>query len=197
MKNKAKAFTLLELLIVLSLFSIAMVVVSSVFRTGLWAWQRGEGDSQVYQELRIALDRMAQEFRNSAPYGEFPFEGRKDMISFTQPRASRFSPIPEWIHVTYQVIRQEGTDQLIREEVPVLGDEKQKSLLLSSLADIQFSYPSFSEENVWLWEESWNSDEQQFPPFFRMSFSFQSGEIWEKFFFIPTDTTLVEASPPE
>ena len=50
-----KGFTLIELLIALSFFSVVMVVVGSVFGTGILAWKRGEEEGAVYQEARLTL----------------------------------------------------------------------------------------------------------------------------------------------
>lgn len=56
--DQKKGFTLLELLISMTIVSIIVVIVFGAFRVGVRAWEKGEKDVQVNQRLRIGLDRV-------------------------------------------------------------------------------------------------------------------------------------------
>lgn len=187
MKNRKDGFTLLELLIAFTIFSVAMVIVSSVFATGIAAWKRGEKESGFYQELRFALDRMAIELRNALSYEKIPFEGRKELVSFVQVHFPRSSP-PEWVQVTYEIKKAEDSTFLVRRTTPFSGGETEEETLLSGLSEISFAYPFFEAEGKWSWEESWvsRSTSKKPPPFFQMELLKDEHEAWKKIFLIPT-----------
>lgn len=200
MNNKRDvAFTLLELLIALSLFAVVMIVVGSVFGTGLLVWKRGEGESGFYQELRVLFDRLAVELRNTLPYEGTPFEGKKDRMSFVQVRSSRASPSPEWVQVTYEVKKGAEGILWVRRMSPFSKkEEEEEQIVLSAVTDVQFSYPSFTEgEEGWTWAEEWRPPDQNkgSPPFIRASLLLAGGEKWEKLFMIPTGIGTEEESP--
>lgn len=183
--KRASGFTLLELLIALSFFTVAFVVVSSVFGTGITAWRRSEGESAFYQEVRLATERIGLELRNSLPYAGIPFEGEENSFSFLQVRHPRSGPSPEWIRVTYKVSSKEGSAHLIRQLVPFLKGEETEATVLSDLSDIRFSYPLFETDGTWEWKERWDSGiSETGPPFMKITLSLKGGEAWEKLFFV-------------
>lgn len=185
-----EGFTLLELLIALTFFSVVMIVVGSVFGTGIAAWRRGEEEGGFTQELRLALDRMGVELRNFLPYEDRPLEGSETLLSFLELQSPHVaSEPPEWIQVTYEVQKTGTGTSLLRRVRPFSEGEEEEDILLSSLSDIRFSFPIFETETNWRWSDRWESSEgTTAPPFIRMELTLAEGERWEKFFFIPTGT---------
>ena len=196
MRSK-RGFTLLELLLALTFFSVVMIVVSSVFSTGILAWKRGEGESGFYQELRLTLDRMGIEIRNALPYETTPFEGKKEKVSFAEVHSTRSPVSLEWVQVSYEVKKNAESMSLVRRVAPLLKGEDREAVLLSGLSDIHFSYPFFEENGKWGWKEEWDPGEtKRIPPFFKMELSRGSDERWEKLFSISTGRKAAEVSPP-
>jgi len=196
-KRRRVGFTLLELLIALSLFAVIMVVVGSVFSTGILAWRRAEGESEQYQEIRLTFDRMGLELRNMIPYQGTPFEGKEERLSFLQVRVPHSpSSAPDWVLVTYEVKRTPQAISLVRRTHFLLQEKDSEDTLLSPLSEIQFSYPLFDENGKWVWKESWDpgKDKKNFPPFLKMALSIKEGEKWEKLFLIPSGETA-EVTP--
>ena len=192
--NGCGGFTLLELLIALTLFSVVIVIVGSVFGTGIFAWKRGEGEMGFYQELRLTFDRMAIEIRNILPYENAPFTGEKNSFSFVELRPSRSSSSPEWIQVTYEVKKTGTAPVLVRRTRPLSKEEADEEVLLSSFSELEFYYFAKELEGEWHWTEKW--DYEKFkgpPPFVRMVFVMEGGEEWEKIFWVPTGVTEEEA----
>ncbi len=60
-----QAFTLLELLISMTILSIIVVVILSGFRIGTRSWEAGERRTEKNQRLRIAAAQLTQEIRSS------------------------------------------------------------------------------------------------------------------------------------
>lgn len=89
MKNLHRAFSLIELLLALSIFSMVALCVYGTFWAGVKINQRAEGENGAYRQIRLALDLMAVDLENAAPYdftGSYPeqtaFKGEEDAVTF-------------------------------------------------------------------------------------------------------------------
>ncbi len=58
-------FTLLELLISITILGIMMTIIMGAFRLGSRAWQKGEAKAEYNQKLRVVLDHMLEEIRSA------------------------------------------------------------------------------------------------------------------------------------
>jgi prepilin-type N-terminal cleavage/methylation domain-containing protein len=91
MLNK-KAFTLLEVLLAVSITSIILVCVYTTFWSGMRINARSERDSKIYREVRWSFDLMKKDignmvfydFSNSYP-DKMPFLGKNDEMTFIEP----------------------------------------------------------------------------------------------------------------
>ena len=84
-----KGFTLLEVLLAMTILSLIAVIIGVSLRLGIRAWERGESDSDDSQKLRYVVERLSQEIRSVYPYqmlidGEkaIAFKGKSDSIFF-------------------------------------------------------------------------------------------------------------------
>ena len=75
-------FTLLELLIALSLFATIMVSLYSALSVGIVAWKRGDRGSTVHQKARIILDTMSSDIRNCVYFSYIQFVGKANEVYF-------------------------------------------------------------------------------------------------------------------
>lgn len=92
MNKSYRAFTLVELLLALSIFSIVAVCVYGTFWAGVKINQRAEGENEAYRQIRLALDLMAVDLENAVPYdftGSYPgqtaFKGEDGAVTFILP----------------------------------------------------------------------------------------------------------------
>ena len=92
MKNKHTAFTLIEMLLGLSLFSIVALSLYSVFASGIQIEKRAQTDGMMYRETRWALDKMESDLENMVQYNfansypqKLAFIGESNRISFIVP----------------------------------------------------------------------------------------------------------------
>ncbi len=89
MRSSNKGFTLIEVFLGLSIFSIIALCLFSVFQGAMQIKQRSEDQGMILREARWAFMRMNQDLKNMAPYdfsGSTPqlraCAGAKDKISF-------------------------------------------------------------------------------------------------------------------
>ncbi|MBF0384387.1 MAG: prepilin-type N-terminal cleavage/methylation domain-containing protein [Candidatus Omnitrophica bacterium] len=89
MKNNNKSFTMIELLLALSIFAVIASGVYSIFWSGLKLSHRAQLKTSVYKEARLAINLMTRELENMLYYdfGEkYPnkasFFGTESSISF-------------------------------------------------------------------------------------------------------------------
>jgi prepilin-type N-terminal cleavage/methylation domain-containing protein len=84
-----RGFTLLELLLGISLFSVVAVCIYSTFWAGVKLSRRSENEGGSYREAHWALEIMAKDMENTVPYdfsssypGKTAFEGGENKITF-------------------------------------------------------------------------------------------------------------------
>ena len=77
-----KAFTLIELLIAVSILSVCAGVVFSTFSVGLNTWRRISGYNLKEREVILFLKKIEQELRNSFAFANIKFEGEQQRITF-------------------------------------------------------------------------------------------------------------------
>ena len=89
MNKPRRAFTLVELLLALSIFSMVALCVYGTFWAGVRINQRSEGESAAYHQMRLALDLMSVDLENAVPYdftNSYPektaFTGTNDVVTF-------------------------------------------------------------------------------------------------------------------
>lgn len=157
-----RGFTLIELLVALSIFSVVVVAIYSTFSVGIKAREKGEKASDLYQEARIILDRMATEMRNMVKYSSYKFIGTPQLVSF--PTLQEKKDYLEICYVTYY-LETNGKDHSKtlkrREEAPTCGIDETRDI--SSLAaEINFDYGyRFAEERAYQWSDSWDSSVEE------------------------------------
>jgi len=83
MKNK-KSFTMIELLISLSIFAVIMITLLTAFRTGIFGLNRMQESIEASEYGFIALSHINKDLRNSFVYSkeDSKFKGEKDSLSF-------------------------------------------------------------------------------------------------------------------
>ena len=65
LRNANKGFTLLELLISLTILGVIVVIIFGAFRIGIRAWEKGEKDVESRQRQRIVLDLSKQQLAST------------------------------------------------------------------------------------------------------------------------------------
>ncbi len=85
-----KAFTLIEILLVCSLFSVIAIALFQSLSSGLKIWERGRLAAKE-DDVVIFFDKIGQDLANSISFSVIPFSGKADTITFAAV-ISRFLP---------------------------------------------------------------------------------------------------------
>jgi prepilin-type N-terminal cleavage/methylation domain-containing protein len=80
-KNK-KGFTLIEILVTVSIVAMMGLAVYSAFAKGVAVWELGGRIDEREREIRFALENIATELRNSFYFSGIGFGGTKEQVWF-------------------------------------------------------------------------------------------------------------------
>lgn len=150
-----QGFTLLELLLALSAFSVAGVALAASLRTGYQAWTAGEASGRAMQEARRNLEDLGVELRNSIDVPGRAFKGGSEHLSFdtreggTSPTLARLAYGPD-----------PSLGVLVRRSEPYGGAPRSR-VLSSNRAALSFAYPYRDPdmESV-AWRDQWPGPER-------------------------------------
>ncbi len=174
MRGGSRGFTLLELLISMTILSLITLLVFGAFRVGIRAWERGERDIDAHQRERIVLDLITRQIA-SIPVDTvqgleaFAMKGDQKSLAFVSDihlvPANTFG----MVYVIYRV--EEGEDDgeilslsernvvLMVEDPDMDSDELFTELIGST--EIAFAYLKRSEgEEVPEWQETWDPESE-------------------------------------
>jgi len=81
---RARGFTLIELMLAITIFAMVVGVIFSSFQAGISAWQGGERDIVFYQSMRAVTDLLFREISGTNAYKINPGEmdTHKDFSAF-------------------------------------------------------------------------------------------------------------------
>lgn len=179
MKLKSKCgFTLLELLIALSLSIVILMILFAALRLGYKSEAKGTERSEQAQKVRIVSDRLTWLLRGTYPFylntpdeQKLYFEGKSDRIGFVTSSVDTHGSGPEdraglkWISIFTD---NEGLK--IREKVYFLEDVFEDSggevfLLDPVVNKIEFEYLDIPEgEKQGTWVSEWDAEDKESLP---------------------------------
>jgi len=181
MKKSNTGFTLLELLLAVSIFAIVATVLYSTFYTGTRILRRAESAMEFHQRLRIATEEMALDLRNALPVeidgAAFPgiieeeggddeapvyyFTGEAKKFTFVTVKSTRSKEgmIREVCNVTYLLEGKGGAlkRSVKRQGKPLAQDAGQDEILLTGITDmdVKYSYVGDTDDSPPIWESAW------------------------------------------
>jgi hypothetical protein len=177
LKNR-RGFTLLELLIAITLSIVIFVILFAALRLGHKSQAKGMEKSEQSQKLRILADRVSYLIRGVYPYylntiddQKIFFDGKSDSAGFVTSSVDVHAAGPEdqaglkWVYIFTD---SEGLK--IREKVffleDVFDDSKGNVYLIDpDVKKIEFEYYDMPEgEKQGSWVTEWNPDDQETVP---------------------------------
>lgn len=146
-------FTMIEMVIALSLFTVVVVSAYGAFRSGFVAYQRIESQLGRRHELDMLVRQIGSELRNALYYAPVPFEGKSDKIQFPA-RLWRYDSdqlTEDLYQVTYQF--RDGhlmrSEQKLKQEFSQDRNPEAESLIPLTGCKFQFAYKLRDGELVW------------------------------------------------
>lgn len=171
-------FTLLELILALTIVGTVVLLALGAFRIGQRSWEKGDRVSEKNQRLRIAVDRVRQQLSAATVYigpGDddvvLGFEGDRAEIRFV----SQVSLIPGqerglvWVH--YRLFETSDQDRVLGfyerpvlalDQPPdddVLGPEAYYRLIVG-MTDAAWEYRGEEATAAEIWKNTWDSAER-------------------------------------
>ncbi len=176
----SSGFTLLELLISLTIMGLIVVVIFGAFRIGVRAWEKGEKDVETHQRQRVVLNlikrQVASIFVHEVGNGNrrpFFLKGDKKSMEFLSNTSITPGNQSGLVYVKY-VVKPEDEGEKERlgfyEKNFTLQDkEKMEDLneedflmLISDVHSIGFEYLKGQDgEEILEWEETWDPDKDK------------------------------------
>ncbi len=172
----SEGFTLIEMLLAVSIFAMVTTIIFSSFRTGLGAWEKGEQDIDFFQKTRSVSELLYREINSAYPYSITPgvldkhkkffaFFGKSDSLKLVSHanlhrRAGGLSLLEIWVDEKAGLMLGEApalVSNLSDLEDIDLRDEELSVSLLAEVQKIDLRYfdrETSKEEGEWL--ERWD-----------------------------------------
>jgi general secretion pathway protein J len=180
MRRQNRGFTLIELVIALSLSVVIVVILLAAMRLAYKSQAKGAEKIDMSQKIRVLGDRLTWLLRGAYPFSlnktgeegqKLFFEGESDKIGFVTTSVDSYGKGPEdsaglkWVSV---FMDDEGLK--VREKVffleDVFDDDGGKVYLLDpEVKKLEFEYYDIPEdETQGDWVSEWDSDEKEYIP---------------------------------
>ena len=181
LKNR-KAFTLLELIISLTIIAVILAIIFGAFRIGIRAWEKGENDIDKLQRYRIVLDLIHRQL-TSITYKNVTIDDIEQLILKGDAKffefTSHVSLKPEnqfgIVYVKYRITENEKAGETFSayEKNMVLFDKEFKISdiddneffeLIPNAQSISFEYlkpPEQGMEEEPEWQNKWDPEDDQ------------------------------------
>jgi general secretion pathway protein J len=191
--DKCSGFTLIEVVVSLTILGFILLIIFGAFRLGISSWDRGELIKEEYQKVRIVSDLIAKQVKSTVPYKIRPkkaegdylaFEGKGQSLKFISTVSSKTHTPDGLVYTIYQF--KEGDSkggQLILYEQRVLNrdffEEEPKEgegiPLIEGVSKVLFEYyqeEDSSKDQTEAWLEEWSAKEKkEMPRCLRMALS--------------------------
>jgi type II secretion system protein J len=159
---KTRGFTLLELLIAISIFSLVALSLYAAFQSGMRAYERMEAAFDVYQALRMFMGRLAIDLGNSFGYlkENSRFKGTKQAIEFFNA-LDTIQENKRYLNIAW--VKYELKDEAFKRTCYLGLDALGKDLevpaqnLFPLVKDVSFEYagPLKNSDKPYAWQEVW------------------------------------------
>lgn len=181
MSRTRTGFTLVELLVAVSLMGLVGATAVASLAGGLRVWRRTADVGAAQEAALIALGRIRQDLRSLQPFAPLPFEGDADQCSFpTVARVEDAREAPRELgQLGYYVDPRDHV--LCRTFVPYRLSSRQRArdrcrVALEAVSGVRFQY----RDGTGRWTSAWDS--QDVPHAVRVEITAGRG---------PAQTTLV------
>ncbi|MDH4028625.1 MAG: prepilin-type N-terminal cleavage/methylation domain-containing protein, partial [Nitrospirota bacterium] len=147
--NREHGFTLLELIVAITILSLVTVLIGSGFRLALDSWDKGEAETQWTQRMRVLSGQLSQQIKSAYPYkmkiDDKPvmvFEGRNDSIMFATAFSDSSSGGFKWVRYSFRdetLFYKEGLLPDKKMDDKISGDE---DIMDPDVQEVKFEYLS-------------------------------------------------------
>jgi general secretion pathway protein J len=195
--HRPEGFTLIEVMITLTILGFILLIVFGSFRLGLSAWEKGESMKNEYQKFRIVSELISRQIKSVVPYkiktqkaeGDYlGFEGKAQSLKFVSAFSMRAKNPEGFVYAIYQ-FKKEGKEgsRFVLYEQRVLNknffeEEPKEELavsLLEGVSDVRFEY--YQKEDTLKnrtegWVKEWSAkEENELPEALKVFIMYEQG----------------------
>ncbi len=167
-RDSARGFTLIELILALSIVATVLVILFGGLRIGLAAWQRGEERTAKLDHTRSLAVLLEHALAGAFPYRIVPqaeqaarilFEGLPDRLTF----ATLSPPFPTGGPAAFTAISLSGdaAGLALRQQIlpnPLVLDRLRPALVDAQTSGLRFRYLGQERE---AWQDAWDLGKEQ------------------------------------
>ena len=190
----SSGFTLLEVIVTLTILGFILLMVSGTFRLGFSSWEKGDAIKEDYQKIRMVSQLVSRQIKSAVPHkirtekaeGDYiAFDGKAHSLRFVSALPVKARRPEGFVYVVYQ-FKDEGRKKgrfVLYEQRALNKDffeddlkEESAVTLFEGISQINFEYyreadteKNRSEE----WVEEWNAkEEKELPKALRMTVTY-------------------------
>jgi general secretion pathway protein J len=201
--SSTTGFTLIEVVVTLTILGFILVIILGAFRLGLSAWERGESTKEEYQKVRIISQLISQQMKSIVAYkiktqeaeGDYlAFEGNAHSLKFVSALPIKAKQPEGFVYAIYEFKEggREGGRLVLYEQRALnkdfFAEEPKEELavsLLEGVSNVRFEYyreedPLKNQKEEWV--EEWNAkEERELPKTIRMTITQKNQKDKEEF----------------
>jgi general secretion pathway protein J len=190
-------FTLIEVMVALTILGFILLIIFGAFRLGSSAWNRGESTKEKYQKVRVISQLVSRQIKSAVPYkiktqkteGDYlAFEGKAHSLRFVSAYPMKSRQAEGFVYAVYEF--KEGGEEggrLILYEQRVLNKdffaedlkEDQGISILEGISNVRFEFyreEDSEQKKPEEWVEEWNAkEEKELPKALRMIITQKNG----------------------
>jgi prepilin-type N-terminal cleavage/methylation domain-containing protein len=178
---KKNSFTLIEMLLVISVVAIISLTIYATFNNGMKLWQRANRYIPE-EDVNISFDKFATDLRNAFKFTGINFTGTEDKIEF--PTLVNSASLKNRTVGRVRYFYESGSGILSREQSDYsqvyTSEGSQVQAVLRNIKSLKFRYYVFDKETkVYSWQGEWTKE--GLPLAVRLEVEFEYDSQGEKF----------------
>lgn len=196
--RKRWGFTLIEILIALTLFSLILVMVFSTLHSSNKSWQASDKQSELNDERRLVFNFIRKQLSETVPL--ILIDGKKNAVIFKgEPEQAYFvSRLPAHrggggLHLLSLAVSKQEDDsslilryQAITADMDLYEDHPDEDIetvsLINNVDSIEYAYfGQKNEDKKPSWYDEWK-DEERLPRMLRIQISSKDSSFWPELF---------------
>lgn len=179
MRFGKRGFTLLELMLSLTILGVVLLIIFGALRVGTRAWEKGEKDVAVHQRQRAVLDLLSRQIASACIYeikmgdDAFNFKGSEGTMEFVSRSPIVPGALTGVVFVKYMIQEGDGDRKkqlkLYEKDAGFLKEEDLNGqrdedffTLISGIEDLQFEYLKGGDDGGEpQWQAFWDPSEKK------------------------------------
>ncbi|MBI3020843.1 MAG: prepilin-type N-terminal cleavage/methylation domain-containing protein [Candidatus Omnitrophica bacterium] len=150
--------TLVEILIVATLFAVIAGGIGASFLSGMRLWGRAHRQEATWSNALLTLEAMAKELRQTVPMPSIGFEGTHHTVSFPALQGTRIVKVAYLFNGHKRLWQRQDTDlkDLIEER---LAPATHETVVLSA-DEVTLAFWHFDpDQQAYTWQETWSQED--------------------------------------